>query len=61
VSLTVNRKLLKANPQLTSVTGDHHGVQLLSLSYVVVRRYIARIFPHKKHWLAESFSTNAKL
>uniref|UniRef100_A0A2H1WWE1 SFRICE_031134 n=1 Tax=Spodoptera frugiperda TaxID=7108 RepID=A0A2H1WWE1_SPOFR len=25
--LTVNRKLLKANPPLTSVTGDHHGVQ----------------------------------
>ncbi|KAF9801030.1 hypothetical protein SFRURICE_006073 [Spodoptera frugiperda] len=26
-SLTANRKLLKANPLLTSVTGDHHGVQ----------------------------------
>uniref|UniRef100_A0A2H1WIM6 SFRICE_035208 n=1 Tax=Spodoptera frugiperda TaxID=7108 RepID=A0A2H1WIM6_SPOFR len=26
-SLTANRKLLKANPPLTSVTGDHHGVQ----------------------------------
>ncbi|KAF9823537.1 hypothetical protein SFRURICE_011390, partial [Spodoptera frugiperda] len=26
-SLTDNRKLLKANPPLTSVTGDHHGVQ----------------------------------
>ncbi|KAF9791408.1 hypothetical protein SFRURICE_015993, partial [Spodoptera frugiperda] len=25
--LTANRKLLKANPPLTSVTGDHHGVQ----------------------------------
>ncbi|KAF9799299.1 hypothetical protein SFRURICE_000807 [Spodoptera frugiperda] len=24
-SLTANRKLLKANPPLTSVTGDHHG------------------------------------
>uniref|UniRef100_A0A2H1VXK1 SFRICE_012251 n=1 Tax=Spodoptera frugiperda TaxID=7108 RepID=A0A2H1VXK1_SPOFR len=27
VSLTANRKLLKANPPLTSVTGDYHGVQ----------------------------------
>ncbi|KAF9811883.1 hypothetical protein SFRURICE_021240 [Spodoptera frugiperda] len=26
-SLTANRKLLKANPPLTSVTGDHYGVQ----------------------------------
>ncbi|KAF9795980.1 hypothetical protein SFRURICE_010077 [Spodoptera frugiperda] len=26
-SLTANRKLLKANPPLTSVTGDHHGVK----------------------------------
>ncbi|KAF9803223.1 hypothetical protein SFRURICE_007498, partial [Spodoptera frugiperda] len=26
-SLTANRKLLKANPSLTSVTSDHHGVQ----------------------------------
>ncbi|KAF9787569.1 hypothetical protein SFRURICE_001621 [Spodoptera frugiperda] len=26
-SLTDNRKLLKTNPPLTSVTGDHHGVQ----------------------------------
>ncbi|KAF9800858.1 hypothetical protein SFRURICE_003193 [Spodoptera frugiperda] len=26
-SLTANRKLLKANPPLTSVTGDHHSVQ----------------------------------
>ncbi|KAF9801370.1 hypothetical protein SFRURICE_016753 [Spodoptera frugiperda] len=26
-SLTANRKLLKANPPLTSVTDDHHGVQ----------------------------------
>uniref|UniRef100_A0A2H1W837 SFRICE_038722 n=1 Tax=Spodoptera frugiperda TaxID=7108 RepID=A0A2H1W837_SPOFR len=26
-SLTANRKLLKANPPLTSVTGDRHGVQ----------------------------------
>ncbi|KAF9800605.1 hypothetical protein SFRURICE_015451 [Spodoptera frugiperda] len=26
-SLTANRKLLKVNPPLTSVTGDHHGVQ----------------------------------
>ncbi|KAF9819599.1 hypothetical protein SFRURICE_005552, partial [Spodoptera frugiperda] len=25
--LTANRKLLKANPPSTSVTGDHHGVQ----------------------------------
>ncbi|KAF9822382.1 hypothetical protein SFRURICE_017657 [Spodoptera frugiperda] len=27
MSLTANRKLLKANPPLTSVTGDHHSVQ----------------------------------
>ncbi|KAF9808566.1 hypothetical protein SFRURICE_002026, partial [Spodoptera frugiperda] len=27
LSLTANRKLLKANPPLTSVTDDHHGVQ----------------------------------
>ncbi|KAF9813726.1 hypothetical protein SFRURICE_007881, partial [Spodoptera frugiperda] len=26
-SLTANRKLLKANPPITSVTGDHQGVQ----------------------------------
>ncbi|KAF9798249.1 hypothetical protein SFRURICE_012920 [Spodoptera frugiperda] len=26
-SLTANRKLWEANPPLTSVTGDHHGVQ----------------------------------
>ncbi|KAF9800229.1 hypothetical protein SFRURICE_004442, partial [Spodoptera frugiperda] len=26
-SLTANRKVLKANPPLTSVIGDHHGVQ----------------------------------
>ncbi|KAF9816446.1 hypothetical protein SFRURICE_000352, partial [Spodoptera frugiperda] len=26
-SLTANRKFLKPNPPLTSVTGDHHGVQ----------------------------------
>ncbi|KAF9822952.1 hypothetical protein SFRURICE_018126 [Spodoptera frugiperda] len=30
-SLTANRKLLKANPPLTSVTGDHHGVQSVEL------------------------------
>ncbi|KAF9815170.1 hypothetical protein SFRURICE_006734, partial [Spodoptera frugiperda] len=29
-SLTANRKLLKANPPLTSVTGDHHGVQCVN-------------------------------
>ncbi|KAF9823542.1 hypothetical protein SFRURICE_011395, partial [Spodoptera frugiperda] len=29
-SLTANRKLLKANPPLTSVTGDHHGVQVVT-------------------------------
>ncbi|KAF9821978.1 hypothetical protein SFRURICE_017832 [Spodoptera frugiperda] len=27
-SSTANRKLLKGNPPLTSVTGDHHGVQI---------------------------------
>uniref|UniRef100_A0A2H1WM11 SFRICE_018198 n=1 Tax=Spodoptera frugiperda TaxID=7108 RepID=A0A2H1WM11_SPOFR len=26
-SLTADRKLLKVNPPLTSVTSDHHGVQ----------------------------------
>uniref|UniRef100_A0A2H1W6A2 SFRICE_014481 n=1 Tax=Spodoptera frugiperda TaxID=7108 RepID=A0A2H1W6A2_SPOFR len=31
MSLTANRKLLKANPPLTSVTGDHHGVQCVKL------------------------------
>ncbi|KAF9822864.1 hypothetical protein SFRURICE_016098 [Spodoptera frugiperda] len=29
-SLTANRKLLKVNPPLTSVTGDHHGVQCVN-------------------------------
>ncbi|KAF9800720.1 hypothetical protein SFRURICE_015374 [Spodoptera frugiperda] len=29
--LTANRKQLKANPPLTSVTGDHHGVQCVKL------------------------------
>uniref|UniRef100_A0A2H1V5S9 SFRICE_000298 n=1 Tax=Spodoptera frugiperda TaxID=7108 RepID=A0A2H1V5S9_SPOFR len=29
-SLTANRKLLKANPPLMSVTGDHHGVQCVN-------------------------------
>uniref|UniRef100_A0A2H1WT52 SFRICE_008088 n=1 Tax=Spodoptera frugiperda TaxID=7108 RepID=A0A2H1WT52_SPOFR len=28
-SLTANRNLLKANPPLTSVTGDHHGVHCI--------------------------------
>ncbi|KAF9817115.1 hypothetical protein SFRURICE_013903 [Spodoptera frugiperda] len=32
-SLTANRKLLKANPPLTSVTGNHHGVQCVKLSF----------------------------
>uniref|UniRef100_A0A2H1VCB1 SFRICE_015185 n=1 Tax=Spodoptera frugiperda TaxID=7108 RepID=A0A2H1VCB1_SPOFR len=31
-SLTANRKLLKANPPLTSITGDHHGVQCVNQS-----------------------------
>ncbi|KAF9798023.1 hypothetical protein SFRURICE_007542 [Spodoptera frugiperda] len=31
-SLTANRKLLKANPPLTSVTGDHHGVQCITVN-----------------------------
>uniref|UniRef100_A0A2H1V4R3 Cleavage and polyadenylation specificity factor subunit 2 n=1 Tax=Spodoptera frugiperda TaxID=7108 RepID=A0A2H1V4R3_SPOFR len=30
ITLTANRKLLKANPPLTSVTGDHHGVQCVN-------------------------------
>ncbi|KAF9790127.1 hypothetical protein SFRURICE_021568, partial [Spodoptera frugiperda] len=29
-SLTANGKLLKVNPPLTSVTGDHHGVQCVN-------------------------------
>ncbi|KAF9811923.1 hypothetical protein SFRURICE_021280 [Spodoptera frugiperda] len=29
-SLTANRKLLKANPPLTSVTGNHYGVQCVN-------------------------------
>ncbi|KAF9813497.1 hypothetical protein SFRURICE_017076 [Spodoptera frugiperda] len=28
--LTANRKPSKANPPLTSVTGDHHGVQCVN-------------------------------
>ncbi|KAF9824824.1 hypothetical protein SFRURICE_019871 [Spodoptera frugiperda] len=35
-SLTANRKLSKANPPLTSVTGDHHGVQCVKLKYRVM-------------------------
>ncbi|KAF9800502.1 hypothetical protein SFRURICE_020738 [Spodoptera frugiperda] len=35
LSLTANRKLLKANPSLTSVTGDHHGVQCVNNCYVI--------------------------
>uniref|UniRef100_A0A2H1VPQ7 SFRICE_019224 n=1 Tax=Spodoptera frugiperda TaxID=7108 RepID=A0A2H1VPQ7_SPOFR len=30
-SLTANRKLLKANPPLTLVTGDHHSVQCVKV------------------------------
>uniref|UniRef100_A0A2H1WU90 SFRICE_032058 n=1 Tax=Spodoptera frugiperda TaxID=7108 RepID=A0A2H1WU90_SPOFR len=32
-SLTANRKLLKAYPPLTSVTGDHHGVQCVNVKH----------------------------
>uniref|UniRef100_A0A2H1VEW7 SFRICE_026277 n=1 Tax=Spodoptera frugiperda TaxID=7108 RepID=A0A2H1VEW7_SPOFR len=31
MSLTANRKLLKANPPLTSVTGDHQDVPTMNL------------------------------
>uniref|UniRef100_A0A2H1WLL7 SFRICE_009204 n=1 Tax=Spodoptera frugiperda TaxID=7108 RepID=A0A2H1WLL7_SPOFR len=36
-SLTANRKLLKANPPLTSVTGDHHGVQYVEAKIVPMK------------------------
>ncbi|KAF9801944.1 hypothetical protein SFRURICE_016194, partial [Spodoptera frugiperda] len=47
-SLTANRKLLKANPPLTSVTGDHHGVQCIKgdfcsaayLAYLVITEIV---------------------
>ncbi|KAF9798018.1 hypothetical protein SFRURICE_007537 [Spodoptera frugiperda] len=49
-SLTANRKLLKANPPLTSVTGDHHGVQcvkfyIISASSVGRRLLLNKSFP----------------
>ncbi|KAF9813421.1 hypothetical protein SFRURICE_009330, partial [Spodoptera frugiperda] len=37
-SVTANRKLLKANPPLTSVTGDPHGVQRVKGTGVAVRK-----------------------
>ncbi|KAF9794754.1 hypothetical protein SFRURICE_017444 [Spodoptera frugiperda] len=37
-SLTANRKLFKANPPLTSVTGDHHGVQCVNFDYFWQRK-----------------------
>uniref|UniRef100_A0A2H1VYJ1 SFRICE_009442 n=1 Tax=Spodoptera frugiperda TaxID=7108 RepID=A0A2H1VYJ1_SPOFR len=36
-TLTANKKLLKANPPLTSVTGDHHGVQCCVVGLLGVR------------------------
>uniref|UniRef100_A0A2H1X1X2 SFRICE_027643 n=1 Tax=Spodoptera frugiperda TaxID=7108 RepID=A0A2H1X1X2_SPOFR len=53
-SLTANRKLLKANPPLTSVTGDHHGVQCIKgdfcsaayLAYLVPISFMKHIFDH---------------
>ncbi|KAF9809416.1 hypothetical protein SFRURICE_003513 [Spodoptera frugiperda] len=30
-TLTANKKLLKANPPLTSGNGDHHGVQCINM------------------------------
>ncbi|KAF9798514.1 hypothetical protein SFRURICE_012542, partial [Spodoptera frugiperda] len=39
-SLTVNRKLLKVNLPLTSVTGDHHGVQCVNNNFMRFCRLI---------------------
>uniref|UniRef100_A0A2H1VKN7 SFRICE_010975 n=1 Tax=Spodoptera frugiperda TaxID=7108 RepID=A0A2H1VKN7_SPOFR len=48
-SLTANRKLLKANPPLTSVTGDHHGVQCIFRA--------ARIAMQAAYWKVEAIET----
>uniref|UniRef100_A0A2H1VN42 SFRICE_016663 n=1 Tax=Spodoptera frugiperda TaxID=7108 RepID=A0A2H1VN42_SPOFR len=47
-SLTANRKLLKAIPPLTSVTGEHHGVQCVKEFTVLV---ILLERGHNKHSL----------
>uniref|UniRef100_A0A2H1VCE9 SFRICE_029421 n=1 Tax=Spodoptera frugiperda TaxID=7108 RepID=A0A2H1VCE9_SPOFR len=44
ISLTANRKLLKANPPLTSVTGDNHGVQCEGvIKKQILSKYIKRL------------------
>ncbi|KAF9790215.1 hypothetical protein SFRURICE_010875 [Spodoptera frugiperda] len=44
MSLTANRKLLKAKPPLTSVTGDYHGVQCVNEEQRVMFSKKKRIF-----------------
>ncbi|KAF9811885.1 hypothetical protein SFRURICE_021242, partial [Spodoptera frugiperda] len=43
-SLTANRKLLKANPPLTSVTGDHHGVQCVNVGKIRNKKTLPQDF-----------------
>uniref|UniRef100_A0A2H1VY16 SFRICE_023627 n=1 Tax=Spodoptera frugiperda TaxID=7108 RepID=A0A2H1VY16_SPOFR len=42
-SLTADRKLLKANPPLTSVTSVHHGVQCVTKFIIVVLQFLYTI------------------
>ncbi|KAF9796028.1 hypothetical protein SFRURICE_006807 [Spodoptera frugiperda] len=49
-SWTANRKLLKTNPPLTSVTGDHHGVQCVN--------NITSILSKNKRWTVFAYLCN---
>uniref|UniRef100_A0A2H1X2K6 SFRICE_012050 n=1 Tax=Spodoptera frugiperda TaxID=7108 RepID=A0A2H1X2K6_SPOFR len=66
-SLTANRKLLKANPPLTSVTGDYHGVQsvkyifrfikiqVLGIELPLVKFYANKLKKKRKRYLTLGF------
>ncbi|KAF9799882.1 hypothetical protein SFRURICE_017117 [Spodoptera frugiperda] len=45
-TLTANRKLLKANSPLTSVTGDHHGVQCVNVPMNVCSFLVVLFFTY---------------
>ncbi|KAF9820453.1 hypothetical protein SFRURICE_009872 [Spodoptera frugiperda] len=48
VIFAANRKLLKANPPLTSVTGDHHGVQCVKKLILVIKQPTVVSLHHPK-------------